>query len=268
MIPAGHARYRASLTPAEIGRGGADGWVDAATAAALAALAWHDLGRPPGVLGELAGATDAAHALALCRVLAATTRADTTAVWRYLAADWAGTGERSDGRRRFLLDRAQRGEGVNWHDHAAVMGTARPEDVDAALDRDEDLAGVAVIGLALSHPDPWTVLPRVARALDHNRLEVRAQGATALAHVARLHGVVSRECLQVLRRHPHDVAEDDLWTFVAHHRLPPWLWWRRLRARPRRRVPRARHARLPGCAVPAPATPARRVAATVDASPA
>ncbi|WP_053731349.1 hypothetical protein [Nocardia sp. NRRL S-836] len=243
MLPVEHAHLRAALTPAEIGRGGVDGWIAAGDVAALARLAWHDLGCPPGVLAELAQAAEAGHVLALCRLLASTTRGDTTAVWRYLAADHARTGERSDGRQRFLLDRAMRGEGRNWRDFSALMGCDRPEDVDAAFDRDEDMVGVAVIGLALSCPDPAQILTRVARALDHNRLQVRRQGAMALAHVARLHGVVSRECLQVLRRHPDDVAEDDLWTFVAHHRLPAWLWWRRLTARPGRRAPRARRSR-------------------------
>jgi hypothetical protein len=253
VIPIEHARYRAALTPAEIGRGGADGWIDVNDVPTLAWLAWHDLGRPPGVLGELAEATEPDHVLALCRVLACTTREDTAAVWRYLAADWERTGERSDGRQRFLLDRATRGEGMNWRDFSALMGTDRPEDVDAAFDRGEDMVGVSVIGLSLSHPDPQVTLRRVARALDHNRIEVRRQGATALAHVARLHGVVSRECLEVLRRHPNEVAEDDLWTFIPHHKLPAWLWWRRIRTRAGRRVPRARRTRLAGCAGPRPA---------------
>jgi hypothetical protein len=252
VIPIEHARYRASLTPAEIGRGGADGWVEVGEVPALARLAWHDLGCPGGVLGELAHASEPGHVRELCRILASTSRADTAAVWRYLAADWERTGERSDGRQRFLLDRAERGEGVNWSDYTALMGIGRPEEVDAAFDRGEDMVGVAVIGLAMSHPDPAVSSPRVARALDHNRIEVRRQGATALAHVARIHGVVSRECLEVLRRHPDEVAEDDLWTFVEHRRLPVWLWWRRLRARPGRRVPRARRSRLRGCAARRP----------------
>ncbi|SER04154.1 hypothetical protein SAMN05216188_107173 [Lentzea xinjiangensis] len=243
MVPIEHARYRASLTPAEIGRGGADGWVAVDEVPALAWLAWHDLGCPPGVLGELAEAVEPEHVLALCRVLASTSAADTAAVWRYLAADWERTGERSDGRQRFLLDRAARGEGMDWRSEAVLMGTDRPEEVDAAFDRGEPMVGVAVIGLALSHPDPWAVLRRVARALDHNRIEVRRHGATALAHVARLHGVVSRECLDVLRRHPDEVAEEDLWMFVARRRLPPWLWWRRITARSGRRARRAPRSR-------------------------
>lgn len=226
MIPIEHARYRAALTPAEIGRGGADGWIDVAEVPTLAWLCWNDLGRPAGVLGELAEASEPEHILELCRLLAVTSVSDTAAVWRYLAADWCRTGERSDGRQRFLLDRTMRGEGMNWRSFAALMGTDRPEDVEAAFARDEALVGVSVIGLALSHPDPFVVLPLVARALDHNRLEVREQGATALAHVARIHGVVSAECLAVLRRYPNSTAEDDLWTFIPHRRLPLWLWWR------------------------------------------
>lgn len=226
MIPIEHARYRAALTPAEIGRGAADGWIAVEDVPSLAWLCWNDLGRPPGVLGELAEATDPTHVMELCRALTATSTVDTAAVWRYLAADWCGTGERSDGRRRFLLDRAMRGEGMNWRSFSALMGTDRPEDVSAAFARDEPLVGVSVIGLALSYPDPWIVLPFVARALDHNRIEVREHGATALAHVARIHGVVSAECLVVLKRHPNAVAEDDLWTFIPHRKLPPWLWWR------------------------------------------
>jgi hypothetical protein len=268
VIPIEHARYRASLTPAEIGRGGADGWVSVDEVPTLAWLAWNDLGRPPGVLGELAEASEPEHVLELCRILASTSRADTAAVWRYLAADWERTGERSDGRQRFLLDRATRGEGMNWRDFSALMGTDRPEEVDAAFERGEDMVGISVIGLSLSYPDPWVTLARVARALDHNRIEVRHHGATALAHVARLHGVVSRECLEVLRRHPNEVAEDDLWTFISHRKLPAWLWWRRIKARLGRRVPRARRSRLAGCAASRPAAePPRSARGPGRASP-
>ncbi|MGW2582035.1 hypothetical protein ACWCYZ_11965, partial [Streptomyces virginiae] len=64
------------------------------------------------------------------------------------------------------------------------------------------------------------------------RREVRRQGVIALAHVARLHRTVDRRCLELLRRCPHgNEADDDLWSFVPHRELPPWLWRHHLRER-------------------------------------
>ncbi|WP_199808043.1 hypothetical protein [Streptomyces sp. NRRL F-2580] len=108
----------------------------------------------------------------------------------------------------------------------------RPEQVLAAFERGERGVGVAVIALALNHPDPAAVLPVVARALESADREVRRQGVVALAHVARLHRTVDRRCLALLRRCPRgNEADDDLWSFVPHRELPLWLWRHHLRER-------------------------------------
>ncbi|MFB7461989.1 hypothetical protein ACFCZ1_00550 [Streptomyces sp. NPDC056224] len=101
----------------------------------------------------------------------------------------------------------------------------RPERVVAAFARGDKHAGVAVIALALNHPGPAEVLPVVAGALESPDPEVRRQGVIALAHVARLHRTVDRRCLEGLRHCPRgNEADDDLWSFVPHRRLPLWLW--------------------------------------------
>ncbi|MBC3839895.1 hypothetical protein GXW82_05805 [Streptacidiphilus sp. 4-A2] len=83
---------------------------------------------------------------------------------------------------------------------------------------------MAVIALALNHPEPDAILPRVARALAAGDPEVRRQGVVALAHVARLHRTVDQRCLGLLRGFPRgNEADDDLWSFVDHRRLPFWL---------------------------------------------
>ncbi|MFD8549664.1 hypothetical protein [Streptomyces sp. NPDC059649] len=137
------------------------------------------------------------------------------------------------GRAEFLLARAASGRGMNWQVSGALLGTDRPEEVDAALERGEELVGVAVIGLALTHPDPAAILPRVARALERalesSDHRLRHQGLVALAHTARLHGTVDRPCLDLLRRCPRGTeADDDLWAYVPRRRLPWWLWRHRL----------------------------------------
>ncbi|MEU5236132.1 hypothetical protein ACH4UR_09130 [Streptomyces lydicus] len=128
---------------------------------------------------------------------------------------------------------------MNWQDSSALLGTDRPEEVDAAFERGEELVGVAVIGLALTHPDATAILPRVARALDRalesSYPRLRHQGIVALAHTARLHGTVDRRCLDLLRRCPRgSEADDDLWAYVPRRRLPWWLWRHRLGEPPRR----------------------------------
>ncbi|PYC77201.1 hypothetical protein C7C46_19720 [Streptomyces tateyamensis] len=103
--------------------------------------------------------------------------------------------------------------------------TDQPEEVDAAFDRGEPLVGVAVIFLALNHPDAEAILPRVGKALESQDTEIRRQGVIALAHVARLHRTVDQRSLDLLRSCPRgNEADDDLWSFVAHRRLPWWLW--------------------------------------------
>ncbi|MEU9125723.1 hypothetical protein AB0C96_38895 [Streptomyces sp. NPDC048506] len=164
---------------------------------------------------------------------------DARRVWDYLersrrACDEEGAavdgGRRlADGRREFLLDRAASGQGMNWQESSALLGTDRPEEVDAAFERGEELVGVAVIGLALTHPDAAAILPRVARALERalesSDAALRHQGLVALGHTARLHCTVDRRCLDLLRRCPRrNEADDDLWGYVARRRLPWWLW--------------------------------------------
>lgn len=146
-----------------------------------------------------------------------------------------------DGRREFLLARAASGRGMNWQEGSALLGTDRPEEVDAAFERGEELVGVAVIGLALTHPDAAAILPRIARTLEHalasSDPRLRHQGIVALAHTARLHLTVDRRCLDLLRRCPRgNEADDDLWGYVARRRLPWWLWRHQLGQRRRRLV--------------------------------
>lgn len=113
----------------------------------------------------------------------------------------------------------------DWRSGANLNGVDRPEVVLAAFARNEPMVGVAVIALALNHPEPSVVLPVVAGALESPDREIRRQGVVALAHVARLHRTVDRRCLELLRGCPRgNEADDDLWSFVPHRRLPLWLW--------------------------------------------
>lgn len=118
------------------------------------------------------------------------------------------------------------GDDVDWTDGLSVWrADHRPEDVAAAFERGESTVGVAVIALALNHPDPARVLPLVARAMESATPQTREQGVTALAHIARLHRTVDRRCLTLLRTCVRgNPADDDLWSFVDHRRLPLWLW--------------------------------------------
>ncbi|MCX5199339.1 hypothetical protein OOK31_36625 [Streptomyces sp. NBC_00249] len=113
----------------------------------------------------------------------------------------------------------------DWENGTGLLGVDDPAMVDAAFERGEPHVGCAVIGLALNHPDPEAILPRVARALRATDPTRRHQGTVALAHVARLHRTVNQECLDLLRARPRgNEADDDLWTFVPRRRLPWWLW--------------------------------------------
>ncbi|GGX94242.1 hypothetical protein [Streptomyces fructofermentans] len=114
---------------------------------------------------------------------------------------------------------------LDWEQGTGLIGVQDPAVVDAAFERGERHVGVAVIGLALHHPDPRAILPRVARALRATDPARQHQGTVALAHVARLHRTVDRECLALLRAQPRgNEADDDLWSFVPRRRLPWWLW--------------------------------------------
>jgi hypothetical protein len=136
------------------------------------------------------------------------------------------------------------GSDLDWTDHTAVwQADHRPADVNAAFDRSEPLAGLAVISLSLQHPSPDDVLPLVARAFESPDPQIRYQGTVALANTARLHRTVDARCLTLLRACPRgNPADDDLWSFIPHRQLPLWLrrhhakerllWWLRDRWRP------------------------------------
>ncbi|MFD5875148.1 hypothetical protein [Streptomyces sp. NPDC060322] len=257
-IPAEFVRYAAALEPAEVARGHVAGWLTGEDTVRLAFLRRCDLRERAGDFELIAGLEPSAPDLAvLCRRLSDES-ADAGRVWAYLALSWAGSrpdGQRgrllgepaakgdadaahpasgpdgegprrsAAGREEFLIGRAASGQGMNWQSGSALLGTDRPEEVDAAFDRGEELVGVALIGLALQHPDPEAILPRVARALESTDARLRPQSRVALAHVARLHGTVDRRCLELLRSHPRgNEADDDLWGYVPHRRLPWWLW--------------------------------------------
>ncbi|AOP48769.1 hypothetical protein [Streptomyces lydicus] len=263
-IPAEFVRYAVALEAPELAWGHLDGRLTAADTRTLAFLRRCDLGPGPGeAFARIhARGADPSPLAAVCREIvdgragAGGDAADPRRVWDHLElshrlsrGDAAG-GEASGrqlaaGRREFLLSRAASGRGMNWQDSSALLGTDRPEEVDAAFERGEELVGVAVIGLALTHPDATAVLPRVARALDRalasSDPRLRHQGVVALAHTARLHRTVDRRCLDLLRRCPRGgEADDDLWAYVPRRRLPWWLWRHRLGGPPRRWVRRIR----------------------------
>ncbi|MGW8887490.1 hypothetical protein [Streptomyces sp. NPDC055749] len=260
-IPAEFVRYAVALEPEELGWGYATGWLSAEDALRLAFLRRCDLREHAGAFARFEALEPGAPALdVLCRQLA-DGQDGAHRIWDHLALSWscshpgeerspllagAGADEDSDledaehvaydsahhdmlllaaGRDEFLLGRAASGQGMNWLNSSALLGTDRPEEVDAAFDRGEDLVGVAVIGLALNHPEAHAILPRVAQALESADAELRRQGRVALAHVARLHRTVDRRCLELLRSQPRgNEADDDLWSYVPHRRLPIWLW--------------------------------------------
>lgn len=257
-VPAEHVRYVAVTDADDIVRGYRDGWLTREDATRLAFLRRCDMTDRVPDLGRLEALTPGTVAYEELAATIADRFTTSAAFWEYVAVSWCYTLEREERDRRLrllaettgspdlvdvaadpntygpswlavrkehhLLDRVAAGDGMNWLDSSALMGTDRPEEVDAAFDRREQLVGVAVIGLALTHPDPWQVLPRTARALASTNLDVRAQGIIALAHVARLHRVVDRDNLDLLRTMRRgNAADDDLWTFVPHRLLPWWL---------------------------------------------
>ncbi|WP_407548751.1 hypothetical protein QOM21_06330 [Streptomyces sp. Pv4-95] len=243
-LPAEFVRYAVALEETELAWGYLHGRLTPEDTVRLAFLRTCDL-RP-----SAAGFTrihrqgpDASALGAVCRELLDGDAGQVDAagrVWDHLAAAWraarpelGGATPDADqldlGRREFLLDRAAAGRGMNWRNSSALLGTDRPEEVDAAFERDEELVGVAVIGLALTHPDATAILPRVARTLERARdtadSGLRHQGIVALAHTARLHGTVDARCLDLLRGCPRgNEADTDIWAYVAHRRLPLWMW--------------------------------------------
>jgi hypothetical protein len=74
---------------------------------------------------------------------------------------------------------------MDWLDGTGLLGADDPDEVDKAFDRAEPHVGVAVIGLALNHPDADTVLARVNRTPEAEDSALRRQGLVALGHTAR-----------------------------------------------------------------------------------
>lgn len=258
-VPAEHVRYAAVADADDIVCGFRDGWLSADDATRLAFLRRCDMTSRRPEFGLLERTTPGTEEYAQLGATIVDRFGSSAGFWEYLAASWCYTlaaGERDRrlrelaeatgspdlvdvaadpdrygrawlaGRREHcLLDPIAEGAGMNWADSSALMGTDRPEEVDAAFERGEPDVGVAVIGLALTHPDPRPILARTARALASDDPTLRAQATVALAHVARLHGVVDRNNLDLLRRMPRgNAADDDLWTFVPRRSLPWWLW--------------------------------------------
>ncbi|MGW3247512.1 hypothetical protein [Streptomyces sp. NPDC001070] len=217
-VPAEFVRFAVALEPDELAAGYAAGRVTEADARRLAFLRRCDLGELGGRFAALADA-----APEVWRRVAAGAGPEAGRVWAYLDGAWRGEADAA-GRREFLVERAAAGRGMNWADSSALLGTDRPEEVDAAFERAEPMVGVAVIGLALTHPDAAAILPRVARALRAPRGELRHQGVVALAHVARLHGTVDEHCLELLRGLPPGTeAHNDIVAYVPLRELPWWL---------------------------------------------
>ncbi|WP_051798675.1 hypothetical protein [Streptomyces sp. NRRL S-337] len=254
LLPVDIVRYAAAIEPSELAWGRLHGRLTAADTVRLAFLRRCDLGARGEAFARIHAQGPSEPQLdALCREIPGAETDAAGGIWDYLALVGRGASEGAGGtepaarqlaagRAEFLLARAASGRGMNWRETGALLGTDRPEEVDAAFERGEELLGVAVIGLALTHPDPAAILPRVARTLERS-LEssdhrLRHQGLVALAHTARLHGTVDRRCLDLLRRCPRGTeADDDLWAYVPRRRLPWWLWRHRLGAWLRRLLP-------------------------------
>ncbi len=258
-VPAEHVRYAAVADADDIVRGFRDGWLSAADATRLAFLRRCDMTSRRPEFGLLENTTPGTEEYTRLAATIADRHGSSAGFWEYAAAGWSYTldaGQRDRHLRElaeatgdpdladvaadpdrygpawlacrrghYLLDPIADGHGRNWADMSALMGTDRPEEIDAAFERGEPDVGVALIGLALTHPDPQPILDRTARALASTDLALRAQAIVALAHAARLHGTVDRINLDLLRRLPRDnPADDDLWTYVPRRRLPWWLW--------------------------------------------
>ncbi|AJT62797.1 hypothetical protein T261_1109 [Streptomyces lydicus] len=233
-IPAEFVRYAVALEVSELAWGHLHGRLTAEDTVELAFLRRCDLGEPAEDFARIhALGPDAPELAAVCRELV-TDDARDGRIWEHLAlahhpSDDPDPRQLAAGRQEFPLDRAAAGRGMNWQDSSALMGTDRPEEVDAAFARGEEMVGVAVIGLALTHPDAAAILPRVAQALETalgtGDAGLLSQGLVALGHTARLHGTIDPRCLELLRRCPRGRgADDDVWGFVPWRRLPLWLW--------------------------------------------
>ncbi|MEU8265232.1 hypothetical protein AB0C02_32070 [Micromonospora sp. NPDC048999] len=145
-------------------------------------------------------------------------------------------------------------EVLDWLTGRGLIGCNDPEVVDAALDRHERHAGVALIGLVLHHHDPHVVLPRLKRGLRSPNPPTRANAALSLGHFARLHGLIDGDSLALLRRALRDrtvvggyptrgTAEDaagDVGYYAPRHDLPRWLRRHHRRPGPRPQFPTGR----------------------------
>ncbi|MEU8002171.1 hypothetical protein AB0B66_13490 [Catellatospora sp. NPDC049111] len=262
-IPADHICFIAAVNPRDVAAGYLDGWIDAAGAKRLVFLRRCDLRREAGEFVLLDNWEAGSPEFDELAGLIVADWGDDPEFWWYAAVSWAFTmpdGERdrmlrvladtyaddrlalvaadpdgcgsawiAEGRETYLLARARSGEGLNWDDSSALMGTDRPEEIDEALLRGEEMLGVAVIGLSLTHPDARQILPRIADVLEAAMAagdrELCRQAVLSLGHTGRLHGVTDARCLELLRRQPRgNTADDDLWSFVPHRELPWWLW--------------------------------------------
>ncbi|WP_143681761.1 hypothetical protein [Actinacidiphila glaucinigra] len=202
-VPAEFVRFAVALEPGELAVGCVTGRVTDEDARWLAFLRGCDLGELGGRFAALAEADPE-----VWRQAAAEAGPEAGRVWAYLEGLRRGEPDAA-GRQEFLVGRAADGRGMNWADSSALMGTDRPEEVDAAFERGEPLVGVAVIGLALTHPDADAILPRVARALEAPHEELRHQGVVALAHVARLQPpstTAAWNCCEACRQGPRPMT--------------------------------------------------------------
>lgn len=268
QIPADHVCFIAAVNPRDAAAGYLDGWIDAPGAKRLVFLRRCDLTREAGefVLLDMreAGSPEFVEMAELIvadwgddpefwwcaavswaftmpdderdRMLSALAESCADERLARVAADPDGHGSAwiARGRETYLLARARSGEGLNWGDYSALMGTDRPEEIDEALARGEDNLGVAVIGLSLTHPDARQILPRIADVLEAAMAagdrELCRQAVLSLGHTGRLHCVTDARCLELLRQQPRgNTADDDLWSFVPHRELPWWLWRHHLR---------------------------------------
>lgn len=262
-IPADHVCFIAAVDPRDVAAGYLDGWIDAAGVKRLVFLRRCDLTREAGEFVLLDNWEAGSPEFVELAELIVADWDDDPEFWWYAAASWAftmpaderdrmlsllaetygderlalvaadpdghGSAWIAQGRERYLVARARSGEGLNWEDYRALMGTDRPEEIDEALVRGEQLLGVAVIGLSLTHPDARQILPRIAAVLEAAMAagdqELCRQAVLSLGHTGRLHGVTDARCLELLRRQRRgNTADDDLWSFVPHRELPWWLW--------------------------------------------
>lgn len=147
---------------------------------------------------------------------------------------------------------------ANWHretvtellDWLTCTGLNLCDDplvVDEALNREDRYAGVALIALTLNHVDPFAILPRIKRALGSTSPQTRANALQCLGHLARLHGLIDQEAVQLLVRALRDrtrvdrseirgyanAAADDVASFIACRSCLP-RWFRRRRPGPQR----------------------------------